>query len=277
MSLFRASAAGVRTELDAHRLVDSMKAAYYHQLGASPSPSEVRSWERSLPVLVNHLLEAGLSDIEVLLEHKLPYTSKRVDVVLCGVSPKSGRPSVVLVELKQWTNAHTMAGTDDVLLDEGRSQYRLHPVAQVRGYCDYMADYYPLFSEAGVSLAGLASLHNAHDVGVDSLRAMAPSRRGRLFTADHRGELRDCLLSLLAPEAGVETADLLLTGATKPSKQLLAVAADEVQTREQFVLLDEQQIAFSLVLDAVRRARQSDPSGSSSLPADQAQERASLP
>jgi hypothetical protein len=40
-----------------------------------------------------------------------------------------------------------------------------------------------------------------------------------------------------------------------PSKQLLAVAADEIQKREQFVLLDEQKVAYELVMHAVKQAQ----------------------
>ncbi|HEU4948233.1 MAG TPA: DUF2075 domain-containing protein, partial [Kribbella sp.] len=45
--------------------------------------------------------------------------------------------------------------------------------------------------------------------------------------------------------------------AVAPSKQLLAVAAEEVQRREQFVLLAEQKLAHSIVLHEVERARSS--------------------
>jgi hypothetical protein len=66
------------------------------------------------------------------------------------------------------------------------------------------------------------------------------------------------LQSRLAPESGVASADLLLASRVTPSRQLLKVAADEVQTREQFTLLDEQQVAYRLVLTAVERARSAD-------------------
>lgn len=69
------------------------------QLESRVAVSEVRSWQRSLPVLLADLADAGLSHVEVLLEHKLPHSPRRVDVVLCGTHPKTGDPSYVLVEL----------------------------------------------------------------------------------------------------------------------------------------------------------------------------------
>ncbi|MHA3700646.1 hypothetical protein ACXR2U_00550 [Jatrophihabitans sp. YIM 134969] len=68
--------------------------------GRRPSPSERRSWDRSLPVLAEDLREAGLGNGEVLLEYQLPLTSQRADVVLAGTHPDTGRPSYVVVELK---------------------------------------------------------------------------------------------------------------------------------------------------------------------------------
>ena len=59
--------------------------------GRRPSPSEVKSWQRSLPVLAHDLLDAGLGKVEMLIEYKLPLTSRRADVVLAGV--RSGAPA----------------------------------------------------------------------------------------------------------------------------------------------------------------------------------------
>jgi uncharacterized protein len=67
------------------------------------------------------------------------------------------------------------------------------------------------------------------------------------------------LQSLFDPAVpGAQAADALLSSRVGPSKQLLAVAAVEIQQREQFVLLDEQKVAYELVLGAVRAARDSD-------------------
>lgn len=66
---------------------------YRHRLGRSAPPAEVRSWERSLQVLSADLVEAGLDEVEVLVEHQLPLTSKRADVVLRG-PPAHANPVV---------------------------------------------------------------------------------------------------------------------------------------------------------------------------------------
>ncbi len=71
--------------------------------GRSPSESERKSWRRSLPVLVRDLIEAGLGNVEMLIEYQLPLTSRRADVVLAGVDRRTGGDAYVVVELKQWS------------------------------------------------------------------------------------------------------------------------------------------------------------------------------
>jgi hypothetical protein len=77
-----------------------------------------------------------------------------------------------------------------------------------------------------------------------------------LFTGEQRGAWLEYLAARLAPDTGA--ADLLLSSAVAPSRQLMKVAADEIAEREQFVLLDEQQVAYRLVINAVQRAARAD-------------------
>ena len=60
-----------------------------------------------MPALLTDLMEAGLGGVDVLIEQPLPFSPKRADVILCGVHPRTRRPSSVLIELKQWTEAIT--------------------------------------------------------------------------------------------------------------------------------------------------------------------------
>lgn len=90
MPLHRASVAGLRAEIAANTLVSAMSSKFAFKYGYRASAAEQRSWERSLAVLTNDLHDAGLEDVEVLLEYQLPLTSRRVDALLCGVHPRTG-------------------------------------------------------------------------------------------------------------------------------------------------------------------------------------------
>ena len=261
MTLFRQSGAGfVTLTLDQQFALRIAEQMLFHT-GHRPAPAEIRSWERSLPVLAHDLEQAGLSKVEVLVEHHLPLTSKRADVVLAGRHPRTGEPSYVVIELKQWSRA--VAWDDDrelVLIDGYPNAPRLHPVAQVRGYCEYLADFAKFLDGRPDAVAGAAYLHNAMaEADVRDLYDYPQDNRGRLFTGARRDEFIEFLRDRLDPDVpGSPYADQLINSAIAPSKQLLAVAADEVQRREQFVLLAEQKLAHSYVLHKVERARSGD-------------------
>lgn len=229
---------------------------YRHQLGRSVSLSELRSWQRSFAVLSHDLHDAGLDQIEVLVEHRLPLSSKRLDIMLCGIHPRTRTASYVVVELKQWSRAHLIEGTSD-LCEIGDGRAYLHPAAQVQRYCTYLKDFIAALSAPDTDLAGVAYLHNATDAEVGGLWGYPHDGWSRMFTGQRRGESIDFLRSHLDDTAGVSSADRFLNSAVAPSKQLMALAAEEVQSREQFVLLDEQQVAYSLVMRAVEQARTS--------------------
>jgi uncharacterized protein len=77
-------------------------------------PTEADAWRFSLPALASALVDAGLGAVEVLIEYDVPgYVVPGngqplpIDVVLCGVHPRTGEPSYAIVELKQWSSRAT--------------------------------------------------------------------------------------------------------------------------------------------------------------------------
>ncbi|GAA4208126.1 DUF2075 domain-containing protein [Actinocatenispora rupis] len=259
MSAFTGSASAVvelaRQGTLATRIADQIM----HQTWQTPSRAEFRSWEKSLPILAHDLLDAGLGDVEVLIEYQLPLTSKRADVVLAGVDPTTGQDSFVIVELKQWSRAELWEEDPRlVLVDNVPGGPKLHPGLQVRGYCEYAADFLGALAQHDRSLGGAAYLHNAADLDVTDLFDLKPDEWSRLYTRQRRNEFLDYLKSRLAPESGAGAANRLRSSAVRPSKNLMALAAAEIKEREQFVLLDEQRLAYEVVRHAVVRARRSD-------------------
>jgi uncharacterized protein (DUF1778 family) len=256
VALVRDAASSLLSKAEAKELHGLLEQQARIRFDAAIGRSEVRSWEMSLPPLLTDLQEAGLGHVEVLLEHKLPYTPKRVDALLCGVHPKTLRPSYVLVELKQWTNAESI--DDELVYLPNYGQPVLHPAEQVRRYCQQLVDFTPALANGSGGVYGIAYLHNAGAEGW-RMRRYRLNEYGRLYTRDERQQLLDLLGSLLSTDPGTRTdsrraADDLLTARTEPSKQLLTHAAEEVKHREQFVLLDEQQVAFKIVEQAVELA-----------------------
>ena len=260
MTLIRRSAAGLAELASKGSVAELMFAEMLREYQARPSPAEARSWERSIPVLARDLVEAGLDNVEVLLEHRLPLCSRRVDAVLAGRHPVTGEASYVVIELKQWSGAELYEDEPGLVVIDGLGQEpRLHPLEQVRSYCEHIVDFLPGLSHDGQVVCGVAYLHNATEYGVAALRRLPDTSQARLFTGERRADFMDFLRSRLSAEAaGARYADEFLSARVAPSKQLLALAAEEIRDREQFVLLDEQRVAYNLVLHATEAARAGD-------------------
>ena len=182
---------------------------FRHRVGHSPAHGEVRSWERSLQVLSADLVEAGLEQVEALVEYQLPMTSKRADVVLCGTHPRTGAPSYVVVELKQWCRALMLDGSPRRLRARGMGE-RLHPVEQVRRYCDHLVDFAAALEDHPDHVAGVAYLHNATDLDVDGLWGRPPTEHGRCSPAAPRRVHRVPPEPAAPQSGGVDAADELL-------------------------------------------------------------------
>ncbi len=69
--LLRASAKTVAVMAFDGSLFLHLADQFAHMHGYRPSPSEARSWECSIPVLAAALTDAGLGDVEMMLEYAL--------------------------------------------------------------------------------------------------------------------------------------------------------------------------------------------------------------
>ncbi|MFG2045909.1 DNA/RNA helicase domain-containing protein [Micromonospora sp. NPDC048935] len=234
-------------------------AAHLSAAGFQVDTSERSSWEKSLPALARELTAAGLGDLDALVESQLPRSSRRIDVILAGAERSSNRPVYAVVELKQWSWATVYDEAENLVRAPGMREPQPHPALQVQTYCSYLTDFLPVLWEWPESVHGLAFLHNADrhqipDLSTNSLTV--PAERRMVFTRDRTEDLRTYLRERFAPWRYRAAAERLLNASVRPSKQLLAVVAEEVASRRHLVLLDEQRSAYELVMRGVRWADQ---------------------
>ena len=239
-------------------LVEKLAAQMLFQMGNSPSPAEKRSWENSLIEISELFIQCGLGDVNLLVEYQLPYSSKRIDVIALGSSPKNESPTVIVIELKQWTNASLIEGAlDSLKIDSYGNTPILHPAVQVSRYCEYLNDFNRYVSDENTNLFGIAYLHNWMDTNNSALDLIQPTSHGMLFTGNQKNKLKEFLTARISSKFSDQITDDFLNSKIAPTKQLMQLAAEEVKNREQFRLLDEQQIAYSMVMKALRDAETS--------------------
>src|SRR5439155_18424174 len=97
---------------------------------------EIRSWRNSLASLAKVVAESSLDMSGVGVELKLPSVSKRVDASFVA-RDRSGKPHVVLVELKQWDSVAPSPYPDTV---RAVGEDRAHPSVQAGYYAAFLRD-----------------------------------------------------------------------------------------------------------------------------------------
>ncbi|MCP8970927.1 DUF2075 domain-containing protein [Ectobacillus ponti] len=226
----------------------------HQKMNKAVSPSELRSWENSLPQMARVLRDADLKeDTHVLLEYKLPSTEKRIDFLIAG-QDEQGTKNAVIIELKQWQKAKAAEGDGIVkTFLGGRERETVHPSYQADTYKRYLQNFNEsLYSDSTIRLHSCAFLHNyimarngepLLDTRYGSYLQQAPI----YFQFDDR-KLAGDIRKLVAKGQGAEIAEAIEHGKIRPSKKLVETVSSLIAGNEEFILLDEQKVAYEKVV-----------------------------
>ncbi len=220
--------------------------AYKQAYGHSTSDSEIRSWKNSLAALSNILDHNDVpSDLGLGIEFQIPKTSKRIDVLLSGVSALN-ESSVLIVELKQWefANKTTMDGVVNTFVGGGNRDVQ-HPSYQSWSYAQLLRDFATVVEDESMILNSCAYLHNMTTAGdlkdpfyshhllnsPSFIGSEGPMFRGYICSKFRNGD------SGLALEK-LEHSDI------KPSKSLADAVKGMLDGNDEFTLLDDQKVIY---------------------------------
>jgi hypothetical protein len=245
-------------DCERNQIAEKLRQSFEDYFCRVPSPSELQSWRNSLRALAMVFARAGLGDAGILLEFQLPTTSKRVDCVLSGYSA-DGRPSAVIIELKQWETCEASAGDCEVTTYLGnRNRDVLHPSEQAYRYASYLRDNHEAcYADAEpIQIVACAYLHNYLKRKDDPLRESKFSsvvKEVPIFTADEVDEFAHFVKTHIGHGDGLQVLQRLEENRYRPSKKLMEHVASVIQNKPEYILLDEQQVALDAVLTAARR------------------------
>jgi uncharacterized protein len=219
------------------------------------SGSELRTWENSLPQMAKVLRDADLKeDTHVLLEYKLPSSEKRIDFLVAG-QDEQGTKNAVIIELKQWQKAKVAEG-DGIVRTHlgGRERETVHPAYQASSYKRYLQNFNEsLYSDSSaIQLHSCAYLHNyiMASIGEPLLdkRYRSYLQESPVYFQFNDRELASNLRKLVSKGNGREIADTIENGKIRPSKKLVETVGSLIEGNEEFVLLDEQKVAYEKVV-----------------------------
>lgn len=129
----------------------------------------------------------------------------------------------------------------------------MHPVDQVRGYCNYLRQSMVLLHDRPEAIHGVAYLYNATRQSVSALFARVQDDLGRMFTGDQYDEFIAYLRSQFAPAPGAAAADLIIASEIRHRKTLsVRFAVDDPWMVAERSLPDSLKLAYESVMNRIR-------------------------
>ena len=220
------------------------------------SQGEYRSWNNSLEVVSSTLKYSNVNeDLKVAIEYQIPLTSKRVDFLIGGLN-EDDKETIVAIELKQWqkvekTNLENCVKT----FIDGKDKVLPHPSQQVLSYCQLIYNFNVDVQKDDISLIPCAFLHNypfeekyiLEDSAYNDAISKAP-----LFCKNEREALGKYINKYLKKPASRDLFEVIDNGKLKPSKALQDCILGLLDGKDEFVMVDEQQVAYSTITKLVK-------------------------
>ena len=233
---------------------------YLRTTGRQPAPAEFRAWQNSLFEVGEVLKDDGIpDDMGVALEYTVPQTSKRIDVLLTG-EDEAGVPKLVIIELKQWSEARFSEKDGIIWARRGGRAGETegpHPSYQAWSYAALLNDFNTAVYEGGVALQPCAYLHNypRRDGVIDHPAYASHMQRAPLFLKKEADQLKAFIRRHVRHGDKRQLLYLIEHGKIRPSKMLADSVAAMLQGKQEFVLVDDQKLVFETVLQADAKAQ----------------------
>jgi len=258
MRLYSGSSTQFIQDTTQNQIADKLTNAFLNNFRYKPSPNEINSWRNSLRALSLLFHNANILDHGVILEYQLPLSSRRLDCIVCGKDDDLG-DNAVIIELKQWEKCKYAECDNEVLTWVGGAEREvLHPSVQVGQYKMYLEDTHPAFydGQMPIKLNACAYLHNytfdLHDAisasKFDDVMKMYP-----LYTADDTENISNYLIDNIGKGQGMDILKRIEESKFRPSKNLMDHVGVIIKENSEYILLDEQLVAYDKVLSAAKK------------------------
>lgn len=257
-----------------NQIADIIKTEFISKYGHNPSDGEVASWRNSLLRLSLVLQQAGVKDAGVLVEYKLPLSSRRIDVILTG-KDASQTKNAVIIELKQWGRCElTDYDSEKVVTWVGKGNRQvLHPSVQAGNYMYCLQENNSAFYKENnpVKLHACCFLHNYAPTKQDPIfdyRFEPALNRFPIFTIDDTDKIAIHILQYLSEGEGMDIIAEIESSKLRPSTKLMNQVSTTIKdklkskgafkvfgqhkVKEDYILLDEQLIVYDNIMSLVK-------------------------
>lgn len=248
MIVYEATAKKFIDDVDSNQIITQIEKAFQEKLGRGIPPGEVSAYANSLPHMERVVRRSGVADdCGILIEYKIPLTNFRIDFVVAG-QDASGNKNFVIVELKQWQQA-TVADGDGLVesFTGGAKRVVTHPSYQSMRYKDFISDFNEAVYSGSVQAYSCAYLHNYPEKESEPLLDNKYSEvieRSPVYFRDDQTKLEDFIAKYVKHGKGMDILYEINNGKIRPSKKLIDHVSSMFAGNQNYVLLDEQKVAF---------------------------------
>ena len=239
--------------LDAPSIEDKVKAEVKRKLGHNVGDSEYASWRNSLGNAMYHAMNTSEipGDAGVAIEYRVNGRAFRIDFMLSGKNP-AGEESLVIIELKQWTDVQFSDLAEHVRTFLGGGlRDTPHPSYQAWSYLSHLKMYNEYIYDTGVSVNACAYLHNCEDpTVVSSSRYEEKLKEVPVYIKGESDQLRSMVKANISAGTGTDLLERIDAAVIRPSQQLADSVGAMLKGQEEFVLLDEQKTVLEKIVNS---------------------------
>ncbi len=148
-------------------LISEIKQNMKNKIGRGVSDSEERSWRVTLVKLSKYFKEVKNSSKQyILLEFKIPFSQKRIDIILLGSSGK--KQNLMIIELKGWSESFVTDLPSQVKINS-KYVYANHPAIEAEEYKFLLTQQFSDINKKFNSIEAVALLPNYIKSNTDAL------------------------------------------------------------------------------------------------------------
>ncbi|MGG4144276.1 DUF2075 domain-containing protein [Paenibacillus algorifonticola] len=257
MIIYSSSVADFKEAVDDNKITNRIEAAFVEKLGRKPAISERRSWNNSMQFMERIIRNSKVADdCGVLIEYNIPATSKRIDFLIAGQDDKQNQ-NFIIVELKQWEEAWSTDKEDIVKTSlNGGVRETTHPSYQAWSYRQYIVDMNAAVHSQDVNAHSVAFLHNYQEKNPEPLKSKQYEKmiaEAPLFLSHETKKLQEFIFKYVGKGKGMELLYNIENGKITPSKALIDHISALFDGNSDFVLLDEQKVAYETIVTLAKK------------------------
>jgi DUF2075 family protein len=238
---------------DANIIEDLVRDAVRENLGLGVGPNEYASWRNSLGNGMSHIIASPEipDDAGIAIEYQINKLKNRIDFIVSG-RQADGSESIVIIELKQWTDVDYSELPEHVNTFVGQKKRDVvHPSYQARSYASLLEMYNEYVYETPVRITSCAYLHNCPELAVvNDSRYEEALRNTPVFIKGQKKEIVSLISDRIKTGGGVELLKKVDASPTRPSLQLADAVTKMLQGKEAFVLIDDQKTVLETIVKA---------------------------